>query len=156
GCGNMIRAPTRWCRSAFTTRPVSERHRPAPFNQDEEASGVLDVTSILGGPDRKAYLLDTQAHYSIGGELVEGGQLQVMYVDTPRSGGSNNDVIRGSGFADNLTGGGGDDTIMTGGDNDLIDGGSGNDAMAGGAGNDSYFVDSGMDVVTEVAGEGID
>jgi Ca2+-binding RTX toxin-like protein len=128
----------------------------APFNQDEEASGVLDVTSILGGPDRKAYLLDTQAHYSIGGELVEGGQLQLMYVDTPRSGGSNNDVIRGSGFADNLTGGGGDDTITTGGGDDVIDGGSGNDVMAGGAGNDAYFVDSGVDAVIENAGEGSD
>src|SRR5262245_81609 len=128
----------------------------APFNQDEEASGVLDVTGLLGGPDRKAYLIDTQAHYSIGGELVEGGQLQVMYVDTPRSGGSDNDVIRGSGFADNLTGGGGDDTMTMGGGNDVIDGGSGNDTMAGGAGSDAYFVDSGMDTVIENAGEGGD
>jgi Ca2+-binding RTX toxin-like protein len=128
----------------------------APFNQDEEASGVLDVTSILGGPDRKAYLLDTQAHYSIGGELVEGGQLQLMYVDTPRSGGSDNDTINGSGFADDLTGGGGDDVMHTGGGNDRIDGGSGNDLMFGGAGNDSYFVDSAMDAVVENASEGTD
>jgi Ca2+-binding RTX toxin-like protein len=128
----------------------------APFNQDEESSGVLDVTSILGGPDRKAYLLDTQAHYAIPGEVVEGGQLQLMFVDTPRSGGSDNDVIRGSGFADNLTGGGGDDTMTMGGGNDVVDGGSGNDVMAGGAGNDAYFVDSGLDAVIENVGEGSD
>jgi Ca2+-binding RTX toxin-like protein len=128
----------------------------APFNQDEESSGVLDVTSIFGGSDRKAYLLDTQAHYAIAGEVVEGGQLQLMYVDTPRSGGSGNDTINGSGFADDLTGGGGDDVMHTGSGNDMIDGGSGNDVMFGGAGNDSYFVDSGMDGVIENASEGTD
>ena len=44
---------------------------------DEESSGVLDVSSILG---EGSYLLTTQAHYAISGELVEGGQLQLMRV----------------------------------------------------------------------------
>src|SRR5262249_40408451 len=44
----------------------------APFNQDEESSGVIDVSSIFGPG---TYLLDVQAHYSPGDpELVEGGQ----------------------------------------------------------------------------------
>lgn len=49
----------------------------APFNNDEESSGIIDVSSILG-PGK--YLLDIQAHYGIGGELVEGGQLVMMEV----------------------------------------------------------------------------
>ena len=58
-----------------------------PFNQDEETSGVIDVSSILG---QGTYLLVDQAHFAINtttpngfkdpDELVEGGQLMVMHV----------------------------------------------------------------------------
>jgi hypothetical protein len=51
------------------------------ITQDEESSGVIDVTDILGSAGQYAYLIDTQAHKSVGGELVEGGQLMVMYQD---------------------------------------------------------------------------
>jgi len=49
----------------------------APFTQDEEASGVIDMADILGPG---TYLLDVQAHYPNGPELVEGGQLLFMRV----------------------------------------------------------------------------
>lgn len=49
------------------------------LTQDEEASGVIDVTHILGNAGENVYLMDTQAHYSLGGELVEGGQLQLVH-----------------------------------------------------------------------------
>src|SRR5262249_34615222 len=59
----------------------------APFNQDEETSGVIDVSAILGPG---TYLLDDQAHYLINAsnpngfanpnELVEGGQLMLIHV----------------------------------------------------------------------------
>src|SRR5262249_27688137 len=59
----------------------------APFTQDEESSGVIDVASIFGPG---TYLLDVQAHYPINAanpngftnpnELVEGGQLLLMKV----------------------------------------------------------------------------
>ncbi len=62
-----------------------------PFNQDEETSGVLDVSSILG---RGRYLLVDQSHYAINSttpngfsnpdELVEGGQLLVLQVSQRR------------------------------------------------------------------------
>lgn len=45
---------------------------------DEEASGIIDAKDILGDG---WFLLDTQAHFGIAGELVEGGQLMAMYVD---------------------------------------------------------------------------
>lgn len=48
-----------------------------PFNQDEESSGVIDARDILGPG---WWLLDTQAHYPIAGELVEGGQLMALFV----------------------------------------------------------------------------
>jgi len=54
---------------------------PNFLTQDEEASGIIDVTDILGNAGQNAYLLDVQAHYNIAGELVQGGQLLVMYED---------------------------------------------------------------------------
>ena len=56
---------------------------PGPdfITQDEESSGVLDVTDILGSAGQHAYLIDVQAHNTLGGELVQGGQLMVMYQD---------------------------------------------------------------------------
>jgi hypothetical protein len=53
-----------------------------PFlTQDEEASGIIDVTDILGSGGQNVFLFDTQAHFNIAGELVQGGQLQLMYQD---------------------------------------------------------------------------
>jgi len=49
----------------------------APFNQDEESSGIIDVSSILG---EGWYLLDVQAHYATDAELVEGGQLLALHI----------------------------------------------------------------------------
>ncbi len=45
--------------------------------QDEESSGIIDAKDILGDG---WFLFDVQAHYSITGELVEGGQLAALYV----------------------------------------------------------------------------
>ena len=63
-----------------------------PFTNDEETSGVIDVSSILGS---NSYLLVDQAHYPINSspgndqgfsnpnELVEGGQLLLLKI-TPK------------------------------------------------------------------------
>lgn len=60
------------------------RHDPNRFmpgapnflTDNEEASGIIDVSDILGAG---WYLQDVQAHYAIAGELVEGGQFLAMY-----------------------------------------------------------------------------
>ncbi len=46
---------------------------------DEESSGILDMSSILGAG---SFIFVDQAHYSIPGEVVEGGQLLVMRTGT--------------------------------------------------------------------------
>ena len=50
----------------------------APFTQDEETSGIIDVSSILGAGN---FLVVDQAHYSSGipADAVEGGQLLKLY-----------------------------------------------------------------------------
>ena len=50
----------------------------APFNQDEESSGVIDAEDILG---RGWFLFDDQAHYGVDDpSVVEGGQLLALFV----------------------------------------------------------------------------
>ncbi|MBK9717300.1 MAG: choice-of-anchor D domain-containing protein [Saprospiraceae bacterium] len=66
-------------------KPIGQ-HLPSKFisgnntddflTQDEESSGIIDVQEILGSG---MFLLADQAHYSIPGEVVEGGQLLTMY-----------------------------------------------------------------------------
>ena len=69
-------------------------HDPARFlsggadfmTEDEESSGVVDISFVVNGvpgydvSKYRYYLLVTQAHKAIPGELVEGGQLQLMKV----------------------------------------------------------------------------
>lgn len=65
---------------------VVARHNPAFFSpgaagfltRDEESSGIIDARDILGDG---WFLLNSQAHYGIPGELVEGGQILAMFVD---------------------------------------------------------------------------
>ena len=66
------------------------------------------------------------------------------------------DILNALGTNDTLNGGSGNDTLNGGGGNDFLNGGTGADSMAGGTGNDTYVVDSVSDVVTELAGGGID
>ena len=49
----------------------------APFNVDEENSGVIDARDTLG---LGWFIANMQAHYSQPGELVEGGQLYAFFV----------------------------------------------------------------------------
>jgi Ca2+-binding RTX toxin-like protein len=128
---------------------------PAPggtFNSDEESSGVVDVTSLLGNGEKLAFLLDTQAHYTNSfPELVEGGQLMAMYVNLPNpgdskfDGGNGNDTYDGGFGNDKISGGRGDDVLFGNYGNDKIDGGDGNDLLDGGPGDDDITGGKGDD-----------
>jgi hypothetical protein len=55
---------------------------PGPnfITQDEESSGVIDISNILGNAGEHAFLIDTQSHKEVpNSPLVEGGQLMVMH-----------------------------------------------------------------------------
>lgn len=81
------------------------------------------------------------------------------------NGGSDSDLLSGTGSDDTMSGGDGNDTLRAGAGadvldggtgNDILDGGAGNDTMIGGSGNDTYIVDSLGDVVIETDGAGVD
>lgn len=123
---------------------------------DEESSGVIDVTHILGDADTKAYLLDVQSHNALADpELVQDGQLLAMYVDTPvLNGGNGDDYLFGDETAQRFRGGKGDDLIRAGSGNDTLVAGDGNDRLEGGAGNDVLNADGGNDIL--IGGTGSD
>lgn len=62
---------------------------------DEEASGIIDASAILG---TGMYLFVDQAHYSIAGEVVEGGQLLAMKISSLTTG-----VIENNAFASSVS-----------------------------------------------------
>jgi hypothetical protein len=49
---------------------------PAFLTQDEESSGIIDASDILGSG---WFLVAAQAHYTISGELAEGGQYLALF-----------------------------------------------------------------------------
>ena len=65
-------------------------------------------------------------------------------------------VLVGNASSNSLLGGEGRDTLFGDAGNDTLDGGANVDKMAGGAGDDTYHVDSRLDVIQEVANEGVD
>ena len=131
------------------------QHDPARFTpgaagfvtQDEESSGVIDVTALLGSGGSQAFLLDVQAHNPIPGELVEGGQLLVMYVDPVRNGGVYADTLSGGAGADTLSASIGGDIVRSGSGADRVDAGQGADTVEGGAGDDRIEGGEGNDLL---------
>jgi hypothetical protein len=82
----------------------------APFNNDEETSGVIDVTAIMSGSTRHKgnpreawYACSDQAHYTSGitASQVEGGQIFLIHEIAPTN---NVTVVRGGITRDRLTG----------------------------------------------------
>jgi Ca2+-binding RTX toxin-like protein len=71
-------------------------------------------------------------------------------------GGLGNDTVRAGGGNDTALGGDGLDQLFGDDGADSLDGGLAADKMAGGLGDDLYLVESAADLVTELAGEGID
>jgi Ca2+-binding RTX toxin-like protein len=147
------------------TNPSGPTATPAPgsttgFGQDEESSGVIEVTDMLGNGEKLAFLLDTQAHYAFSpAEFVEGGQLMAMFVDldnpgdTRFRGGNGNDTFDGGFGDDRLDGGRGNDTLFGNYGDDEIDGEDGNDRLDGGVGNDKIDGGKGDDTITGGTGD---
>lgn len=139
--------------------------QPGFLTQDEESSGVIDVTDLLGDNDTRAYLVDAQIHKASGNPTtVEPGQLSVMYVDeAPVTGGNGNDAIEGNGSAQTFRPGNGNDSVIAWGGNDFIYGGNGSDRLWGNTGNDRLegergddTLDGGFGVDTLLGGQGAD
>lgn len=74
----------------------------------------------------------------------------------PLNGTANADILNGTANADIINGLAGNDSLYGFGGNDTLDGGSGDDNFYGNLGDDTFIVDSTLDSVIELAGEGDD
>jgi Ca2+-binding RTX toxin-like protein len=127
--------------------------QPGYITQYEESSGVLDVTSLLGDNDTRAYLMDAQVHKTTSSAAtVQLGQLMVMYIDDPfLIGGAGNDNLFGSAANEVLNGFDGNDIARAGSGTDQLYGGNGDDQLFGGNGDDQLYGDADND---QLFGEG--
>jgi hypothetical protein len=84
--GNNAYIAKQWLYDIESGRLVQiAQHDPTRFGvggsafitRDEESSGVIDASGVLG---KGWYLFDVQAHFANGAELVEGGQLQAFHL----------------------------------------------------------------------------
>jgi Ca2+-binding RTX toxin-like protein len=125
--------------------------------------GGLGVDTMTGGAGDDVYVVDQAGDIvdERGADLNDMVHSAISYtlgesLEHLTLGGTGAIHGTGNGAGNGLTGNGAANRLTGLGGNDMLDGGIGADTMIGGLGNDIYVVDNASDVVTELAGEGVD
>lgn len=121
---------------------------------NDTLDGGTGADVMVGGTNNDVYYVD-DAGDTVTENLNEGTDLVYTSVNhTLAANVENLTALVNTGLT--LTGNNLNNTITGGTGADIIDGGTGNDVMIGSGGDDTYYVDSTSDVVSELAGGGID
>lgn len=126
-------------------------------------SGGSGSDVMIGGAGDDTYVVDATGDDVMeqtgeGKDLVQSSVTYTLTANVENLTLTGTTAINGTGNSlDNiLTGNSANNRLTGGAGNDTIDGGAGNDTMLGGLDNDTYVVNSANDIITEIAGEGID
>ncbi|MFM7087173.1 MAG: choice-of-anchor L domain-containing protein [Cyanobium sp.] len=115
------------------------------------------AASLLVGSSLAGRILRAEARYT---DLFGTATTVRSPVSSPAvlvwSGTAANDTRSGSSWHDTLNGAAGNDKLSGLAGHDRLEGGSGIDTLIGGQGDDLYLVDHASDLITELAGEGLD
>lgn len=146
----------------------------------DRLDGGAGVDAMTGGNGDDIFYVDDAGDQAIeyflgGNDTVQASVSYVLMAEIELlilvqgalngTGNASNNIIKATDAANTLDGGDGDDSlygylgndILIGGlGKDTLDGGAGADSMTGGAGDDTYAVDNALDVVVELADEGVD
>ena len=125
------------------------------FDEGADSNGT-DTMAGGGGNDLVTYGARSAGVFvTLDGVFDDGqaGESDNVGTDIENAvGGAGDNVMTGSGSANDLTGGLGDDTLDGAAGDDILNGGLGSDRLTGGTGNDDVFGDDGDDTVVEGAG----
>jgi Ca2+-binding RTX toxin-like protein len=122
---------------------------------DDTLDGGTGADSMTGGLGNDVFIVDDAGDAVIealaaGTDRVEtnlASYTLTANVENLKFTGAGNFSGTGNDLANTITGGSGDDTL---------NGGAGVDTLVGGVGNDTYVIDVAGDIITEIAGQGVD
>lgn len=130
---------------------------------NDSLNGGAGADSMFGGAGNDTYTVDNIADIitELAGEGLDLVNSSVSFslannVENLTLSGTTSISATGNSLANVLTGNAVANTLTGGAGNDTLDGASGSDTMVGGSGDDLYIVNATLDVVTELAGEGVD
>jgi Ca2+-binding RTX toxin-like protein len=117
---------------------------------------ALDLTVVNTGADLVLTHKVTGDSITVAGYFLGSGNLveQIRFADGTVWDAARVNSLTSIGIS--IVGTAGNDRLNGSPGNDLLDGRAGADTMTGGTGDDTYFVDNTRDIVTEVAGGGVD
>jgi Ca2+-binding RTX toxin-like protein len=133
-------------------------------NGNDSLDGGTGADTMIGGSGDDTYIVDSLSdvvtEFSGGGvDTIKTSLSYTLgenYVNNLILTGSGNINGTGNSYDNVITGNGANNTLKGNAGKDTLNGGNGIDTLIGGKGDDTYIIDTTLDLIVEVPGEGVD